>query len=196
VTPVQKQMATSVRAGGLRIDRARPTRRKALSIGGIAFAAHPSTAYMTPKRLTIWFPKGVTVSSAPLAPCSRAFAKTMTLRNDQRCAFMLGGRLGGDLRAWQAYAGPKHGKRERLWLRGIAAEGNKLKGFSTGWIEPPSGKRTKITLELGALRFSTRGLELTSAPEGKVAPLRGTCRGGVRMRLQTAQGTATKTFPC
>src|SRR4051812_23316350 len=126
-TPVHKQTATSVRAGGIGVERAKPKRLKALAIDGVAFLANPDTAYMTPKRLTIWLPKGMTVSSAPAAPCTEAFAKAMTLDTDKRCAFMIGGRVSDEgLRGWQAYAGPKEGKRQRLWLRGVGQETDEL----------------------------------------------------------------------
>ena len=52
---------------------------------------------------------------------------------------------------WFAYAGPKQGAKQRLWVRGRGDD--ELVGFGTGWIEPGKGaKRTKITLELGAAR--------------------------------------------
>jgi len=64
----------------------------------------------------------------------------------------------------------------------------------------PGAFRRKITLELGELGVTTRGLEVYSAPErataGMVRPLRGKCSGSLKLRLDTAQGTASKTFRC
>ena len=72
-------------------------------------------------------------------------------------------------------------------------------GLGTGWIEPVKGG-AKLTLELGQLGIDTRGLEVYSGPErataGMVRPLTGKCTGTFRMRLDTAQGSATKAFRC
>jgi Thrombospondin type 3 repeat len=173
----------------------------ALMLSGVAFIGAPSQSVMTPRRLTIWLPKGIIVSGAPAKPCSRAFARNLTLGNSKRCAKIFGGRLGGnsDITGWFAWAGPKQGAKHRLWLRGRS--GDDLVGFGTGWIEPVKGAfRTKITLELGQLGIDTRGLEVYSGAErttaGWVRPFTGRCSGSFRMRLDSAQGSATKKFRC
>jgi hypothetical protein len=197
--PAAPQTATSVTAGGVSL---RPTRRGArngpLALTGTAFLGAPQMSVMTPRRLTIWLPKTVTVSGAPAKPCSEAFARTLTLTTSKRCAKILAGRLSGDdITAWFAYAGPKRGAKQRLWLRGRRSDD--LVGFGTGWIERAKGAY-KLTVELGQLGVTTRGLEVFSAPErstaGTVTPLRGTCSGALKMKLETAQGAATKTFRC
>ena len=43
-------------------------------VGGIS-----ANGYMKPKRLTIWLPKGIKVSTTPAKPCSEAFVKTLQL---------------------------------------------------------------------------------------------------------------------
>src|SRR5689334_15370899 len=55
-----------------------------------------ANGYMTPKRLTIWLPKGITVSNAPAKPCSEAFVKTLQLNGFKRCAKMFAGRVGSE----------------------------------------------------------------------------------------------------
>jgi Thrombospondin type 3 repeat len=189
--------ATSVSSGSASLHKS----GGALMLSGVPFIGAPSQSVITPRRLTIWLPKGVTVSGAPAKPCSRAFARHMTLDNHKRCAKIFGGRLGGngDITGWFAWAGPKQGAKHRLWLRGRS--GDDLVGFGTGWIEPAKGAfGTKITLELGQLRIDTRGLEVYSGAErataGTVRPFTGRCSGSFRMRLDTAQGSATKKFRC
>lgn len=193
------QTATSVTAGAVSL---RPTSRGArngpLALTGTAFLGAPEMSVFTPRRLTIWLPKTVTVSGAPAKPCSESLARRLTLDNNERCAKILAGRLGGDdITAWFAYAGPKQGAKQRLWLRGRRSDD--LVGFGTGWIERAKGAY-KLTVELGELGVTTRGLEVASAPErstaGRVTPLRGTCAGSLKMKIETAQGAATKTFRC
>ncbi len=205
VTPVEPPTATSVSADGLPLKRATgpaaARRLKALQMEG-GFSASPTGAYMEPTRVTIWLPKTVTVSSAPLAPCRESFARTLTLATSKRCTQMFAGRLNTPrtqaLRAWFAWAGPKQGAKQRLWLR--ARRNDALVGFGKGLIEPASGGRTKVTLELGALEIQTRSVAVVSGPfntaRGFAAPLRGRCQP-FRMRLDTAQGSsAEKTFRC
>jgi hypothetical protein len=189
--------ATSVTTGAASLHKS----GGALMLTGVAFIGAPEQSVMTPRRLTVWLPKGIAVSGAPAKPCSRAFARSLTLRNSKRCANIMAGRLSGngDIRGWFAWAGPKQGAKQRLWLRG--RRGDHFVGLGTGWIEPATGAfRTKITLELGQLGINTRGLEVFSAAErataGWVKPFTGKCSGGFRMRLDTAQGSATKTFRC
>lgn len=197
---VAQPTATSVATSGASLLRS-GRRNDALLLSGTPFMGAPSMTVMSPRRLTIWLPKGVTVSGAPAKACSQAFAKSATLTTIKRCAKILAGRLPGgsdDLTAWFAYAGPKQGTKRRLWVRGRG--GDDLVGFGTGWIEPAKGAwRTKITVELGQLDMTTRGLEVFSAPErataGMVRPLRGSCQK-FRMQLETAQGKAVKTFRC
>jgi len=191
--------ATSVTAGGVSLRASR--RNGPMALTGTAFLGVPQMSVFTPHRLTIWLPKGVTVSSAPAKPCSQSFARSATLTTIKRCAKMFAGRLPGPddaLAGWFAYAGPKQGAKQRLWLRGRGDD--ELVRFGAGWIEPASGKRTKVTLELGQLSVTTTGLEVFSAPErataGMVTPLRGKCSGSIRMELMTAQGNASKTFRC
>jgi hypothetical protein len=125
----------------------------------------------------------------------------MTLDTYKRCGKLFAGRLGGnsDIYAWFSWAGPKVGSKQRVWLRGRSDD--ELVGFGTGWIEPVTGSyATKVTLELGQLGIDSGGLELVSGNErataGTVRALTGTCGGTFRLRLETAQGTATKTFRC
>ena len=110
---------------------------------------------MTPRRLTIWLPKGLKVSGAPAKPCTEAFARRMDLDNEERCAEIFAGRLNDEhIRSYRAYAGPKVGRRQRLWLRAHGDED--LVGFGTGWIERATGAfATKLTLELGSLSLKT-----------------------------------------
>jgi hypothetical protein len=164
--------------------------------GGIS-----ANGYMTPKRLTIWLPKGIKVSSAPAKPCSAAFVKTLQLHAFKRCAKMFAGRVGSEEHSgYFAFAGPKVGSRQRLFLRARAQEaedGEEIVGFGTGWIDPAKGAfGPKLTLELGQLGLSVRMVELYSAAENKVKPLQGTCTGKFRVRLETAQGNTDKTFSC
>jgi hypothetical protein len=188
--------ATSVSSGPASLRRT----GGALMLSGV-FSGAPSQTVITPRRLTIWLPAGITVTGAPASPCTRTFARSMTLDNYKRCAKILAGRLtgNGDITAWFAWVGPKQGSKQRLWLRGRT--GDDLVGFGTGWIESVKGAyRTKITLELGQLGIDTRSLEIISAAErataGIVRPLTGRCSGSFRMRLDTAQGSATKRFRC
>jgi hypothetical protein len=192
--------ATSVSASSAAIRKS----GGGLMLLGSPFHGGPTEmSVMTPKRLTIWLPKSIKVSSAPAKPCTKAFARTMNINSSKRCAKMLAGRLGGnsDIYAWFAWAGPKQGAKQHLWLRGRGDtdDDSALVGFGTGWIEPVKGG-TKLTLELGALGIDTRGLEVYSGAEpttaGKVHPLSGKCTGKFRMRLDTAQGSATKSFRC
>ena len=176
-----------------------------LMLNGSPFYGGPTDmSVITPKRLTIWLPKSIKVSGAPAKPCTQAFARTMNITTSKRCAKIVAGRLGGngDIHAWFAWAGPKQGAKQRLWLRGRSIGGDDdgaLVGLGTGWIEPVKGG-TKLTLELGQLGIDTRGLEVYSGPErataGMVRPLTGKCTGTFRMRLDTAQGSATKAFRC
>jgi hypothetical protein len=195
--PAAPPTATSIAASSASLRGS--GRNGALTLLGSPFSGVPSMSVMTPRRLTIWLPKGVTVSGAPAKPCTESFARSLTLDNSKRCAKILAGRLGGDdITAWFAYAGTKQGAKQRLWLRGRS--GDELVGFGKGWIEPAKGAwRTKITLELGELGITTRSLEVFSAPErataGRVTPLRGSCQK-FRMQLETAQGKAAKTFRC
>jgi hypothetical protein len=164
--------------------------------GGIS-----ANGYMTPKRLTIWLPKGVKVSSAPAKPCSAAFVKTLQLHAFKRCAKMFAGRVGSEEHsAYFAFAGPKVGARQRLFLRARAQDGEdgeEIVAFGTGWIDPAKGAfGPKLTLELGQLGLSVRMVELYSAPENGVKPLQGKCTGKFRVRLETAQGTTQKTLRC
>ncbi len=127
----------------------------------------------------------------------------MDITTSKRCAKILAGRLGGnsDIYAWFAWAGPKQGAKQRLWLRGRSneADDGALTGLGTGWIEPVKGG-TKLTLELGQLGIDTRSLEVYSGAErataGTVRPLTGKCTGTFRMRLDTTQGSAAKSFRC
>jgi hypothetical protein len=128
----------------------------------------------------------------------------MDITTSKRCAKIVAGRLAGngDIYAWFAWAGPKQGIKQRLWLRGRGTGGDDdgaLVGLGTGWIEPVKGG-TKLTMELGQLGIDTRGLEVYSGAErttaGMVRPLTGKCKGTFRMRLDTAQGSATKSFRC
>jgi hypothetical protein len=177
----------------------------ALMLLGSPFHGGPTNmSVMTPKRLTIWLPKSIKVSGAPAKPCTQAFARTMNITTSKRCAKILAGRLGGnsDIHGWFAWAGPKQGAKQRLWLRGRSSGGDDdgaLVGLGSGWIEPVRGG-TKLTLELGQLGIDTRGLEVYSGAErttaGRVRPLTGKCTGTFRMRLDTAQGSATKSFRC
>jgi hypothetical protein len=167
--------ATSVSAGSASLRRT----GRALTLSGVPFNGAPSQSVITPRRLTIWLPPGVKVTGAPAKPCTQAFAASMTLDNWRRCAKILGGRLGGngDITAWFAWAGPKQGAKQRLWLRGRS--GDDLVGFGTGWIESVKGAYpTKITLELGT-GITTRGLEVLSDAEratvGMVRPLTDRC---------------------
>jgi hypothetical protein len=164
--------------------------------GGIS-----ANGYMKPKRLTIWLPKGITVSSAPTKPCSQAFAKTLQLNGFMRCAKMFAGRLGSEEHSgYFAFAGPKVGARQRLFLRARSQDGEdgeEIVGFGTGWIDPAKGAfGPKLTLELGQLGLDVRMVELYSAPENGVKPLRGKCTGKFRVRLETPQGNTDKTFRC
>ena len=163
--PAAPPTATSVATGSASLRRS----GGALMLAGVPFSGAPQASMITPRRLTIWLPKGIKVSGAPAKPCTEAFARTLTLDNHERCAKILAGRLGGEeITAWFAYAGPKQGAKQRLWLRGRS--GDDLVGFGKGWIEPAKGAfRTKITLELGQLGITTRGLEVFSAPERATA---------------------------
>jgi hypothetical protein len=160
--------ATSVSASSAAIRKS----GGGLMLLGSPFHGGPTEmSVMTPKRLTIWLPKSIKVSSAPAKPCTKAFARTMNINQ------------------------------QHLWLRGRGDTDDEsaLVGFGTGWIELVKGG-TKLTLELGALGIDTRGLEVYSGVEpttaGKVHPLSGKCTGKFRMRLDTAQGSATKSFRC
>ena len=192
--PAAPPTATSVSAGGASLRKS----GGALMLLG-SFSGAPTTSLMTPRRLTIWLPKSVTVSGAPAKPCSEAFARTLTLDTYKRCAKIVAGRLGGDITAYFAFAGPKQGAKQRLWVRGRS--GDDLVGFGKGWIEPAKGAwRTKITLELGELGVKARGVEVYSGAErataGMVKPMTGKCYGSFKLQLTTAQGTASKTFRC
>ena len=155
-------------------------------LSGSPFNGGPTNmSVITPKRLTIWLPKSVKVSGAPAKPCTQAFARTMNITTSKRCAKILAGRLGGnsDIYGWFAWAGPKQGAKQRLWLRGRSTgsdDDGALVGLGTGWIEPVKGA-TKLTLELGQLGIDTRGLEVYSGAErttaGRVRPLTGKSSG-------------------
>ena len=192
--PAAPPTATSVTANGATLRKS----GGALMLTG-SFSGAPSGSLMTPRRLTIWLPKSVAVSGAPAKPCSEAFARTLTLDTYKRCAKIVAGRLGGDITAYFAFAGPKLGAKQRLWVRGRS--GDDLVGFGKGWIEPAKGAwRTKITLELGELGVKARGVEVYSGAErataGMVKPFTGKCSGSFKLQLTTAQGTASKTYRC
>ena len=72
--PVAQPTATSVATSGASLLRMGAN--GALMLSGTPFRGAPSMSVMTPRRLTIWLPKGVTVSGAPAKPCSEAFARS------------------------------------------------------------------------------------------------------------------------
>jgi hypothetical protein len=186
------ESADDIAAGAMSIDR-----RGGLSLEGW-FSPRPAGTAFTPRTLTVWLPKQVSLLAGSVKGCSKAHARALT-DGDGRCTQFAGGLLPQDenLRAWFAFAGPKRGDKRLVWLRARLAHDREddsyFTGFATGWIEQASGLYgTKLVLKVGGL-----GIHSPAFPFG-IDRLRATgpCpRAGwpFRVQLHAGEGTATRT---
>jgi hypothetical protein len=152
-----------------------------------------------PKTVTVWLPKGVSLLSDSVKPCSEA--KARRLGTPKGCTKFAAGMVKHErVRGWFAFAGPKRGNQRLVWLRvrDENLEGNFLTDFGTGVISKVSGAyATKVVLRVGSLGFTTQLLEVV-LPRLRA---RGKCPAGgwrYRVKLETPQGTAERAgrTPC
>ena len=177
-------------------------RRGGLSLYGQAFRPQPSGSVFSPRTLTVWFPKGMTLLGGKVKACSKAAMRSFREVDEaNRCTQFAAGRLGSDdLVGWFAFAGPKQGDGRLVWLRTKASDGenNFAPGVDKGTIKMASGVYgTKLVLRYGGLNISSRFVEVGI---GRLRETEKCPSGGWRFKVATvtAEGQDSLAFrpPC
>jgi hypothetical protein len=180
------QPASDVEAGRLSIDT-----RGGLSLYGGAFRSRPAQSAFTPRRLTLWVPKGMTLLGGKVKACTKAKVRKANHPDGLiPCQRVGTGRLNSsnDITGWYAVAGPKQGKKRLIWMRAKNGD-QELTGFGTGTLVKASGAySSKLVLRYSGLDLRVSGMETLIGSLRKA----GKCPGAgwpFKLTVVAAEGT-------